>query len=234
MLSNLVISQNIIVDYKIITNGEFLNEDNRKSKAAPYFNDAFKLLSKMKMRLKGNKNKAVYWLDDYIVSDKEELSFKIAKTIIKADCKYYYDLNTNLIYCSQYIFDKDFIIQDSITNITWKLSKEAKKIGEYNCYKATSIYTVTNSKGDFKKNVEAWYTNQIPYRFGPKGFCGLPGLILQLTDDKITYVAEKIVFKKEDLIIPKITKGEIISQEKLDQLARKAMDDRRASYKKDE
>ncbi|PQJ80605.1 GLPGLI family protein [Polaribacter porphyrae] len=80
----------------------------------------------------------------------------------------------------------------------WELHKETKQIGEYLCFKATTFHTTTNPKGKiFKWNFTAWYTPQLPYKFGPIGYGNLPGLIIELQGDKFTYGVKKIEFYKD-------------------------------------
>jgi GLPGLI family protein len=40
------------------------------------------------------------------------------------------------------------------------------------------------------RNYEAWFTTQIPIPDGPYKFCGLPGLIIKISDSKNHYVFE--------------------------------------------
>jgi len=113
----------------------------------------------------------------------------------------------------------------------WELHDETKMIGDYLCFKATTFYTVTNSKGKvFKHNFTAWYTPQLPYKFGPAGYGNLPGLIMQLQGDRFTYGVEKIEFFEEDEEskenkMPKLRKLKLISDEEFEALA--AMDEKR-------
>ncbi len=63
----------------------------------------------------------------------------------------------------------------------WTLTQESKIIGGYLCFKATSPNYNGESWSDNKKfEVTAWYTPKIPVPFGPNGYYGLPGLILEL------------------------------------------------------
>jgi len=64
-------------------------------------------------------------------------------------------------------------IQDSLTNVTWKLTNEYRNIAGYDCRRANgvtldSVYVV------------AFYTDQIPISAGPSTVHGLPGMILGL------------------------------------------------------
>lgn len=65
---------------------------------------------------------------------------------------------------------------------------EFKKIDKYNCQKATT-----------KKYGRTWYayfTEDIPFQFGPYKFNNLPGLILEAYDEKQDYVFSIYSFRK--------------------------------------
>lgn len=61
-------------------------------------------------------------------------------------------------------------------NINWAISQEYKTIGGYKCLKAKTYF-----RG---RNYTAWFTEEIPISSGPWKFNGLPGLILEVIDDK--------------------------------------------------
>ncbi|AJW64130.1 Protein of unknown function (Porph_ging) [Elizabethkingia miricola] len=61
----------------------------------------------------------------------------------------------------------------------WKLGGETKKVLDYICHNATTEY-----RG---RKYIAWYATDIPINNGPYVFQGLPGLILELEDDKKEY-----------------------------------------------
>jgi GLPGLI family protein len=46
------------------------------------------------------------------------------------------------------VFGKEFLINDSLPAIAWKMEAETKKIGNYTCYKATAV--VPASQSDFR------------------------------------------------------------------------------------
>ena len=92
-----------------------------------------------------------------------------------------------------------------------------KKIGQYTCYKASYIkqeeekvfsfgnWNQTNGTNQPKKpkkmrdvEVVAWFTPEIPVSSGPSWYQGLPGLILEVSDDDTTILCTKIVMNPKE------------------------------------
>ncbi|WP_299098882.1 GLPGLI family protein [uncultured Winogradskyella sp.] len=138
---------------------------------------------------------------------------------------------------------KNFLIKDSIVSIDWKLESDTKHIGEYMCFKATytkqvpkrksisfSSNTNKKKKSDDEKEEEeavemedriitAWYTPQIPVSNGPAKYQGLPGLILEIHDGKLTVICSQIVINPEEKIeITEPTKGKQVDQQEYDDI----------------
>tara|TARA_R110001592_G_scaffold325866_5_gene606544 strand:+ start:770 stop:1621 length:852 start_codon:yes stop_codon:yes gene_type:complete len=127
---------------------------------------------------------------------------------------------------------KKFLIKDSISPIVWKLESDTKHIGEYMCFKATYTKEVPKNKFNFNSNsnvdeeneeeeepemiertITAWYTPQIPVSNGPAKYQGLPGLILEIHDGKLTIICSRIVINPEekvDIEVPE--KGKEVTQ----------------------
>ena len=122
---------------------------------------------------------------------------------------------------------------ENLENAKWKMSGESKKIGQYTCYKATYIkqeeekvfsfgnWSQTNGTNQPKKpkkmrdvEVVAWFTPEIPVSSGPSWYQGLPGLILEVSDDDTTILCTKIVMNpKEKTKIKRPKKGKVISNQ---------------------
>lgn len=96
--------------------------------------------------------------------------------------------------------------------IQWELVNESKVINGYTCYKAIAYEEVNKDDGIERKFlIEAWYSTDIPLPYGPSIYCGLPGLILELTHERgLIFKAKKIKFKKKKSPI-KRPEGRIIS-----------------------
>ncbi|WP_037315574.1 GLPGLI family protein [Salegentibacter sp. Hel_I_6] len=121
---------------------------------------------------------------------------------------------------------KTYLIEDDLVKKeNWNVTQEMKVIGKYNVYRATTTEVVENSKGKFENQVTAWFAPEIPYSFGPLGYGGLPGLILQLeinSNFPSKYTVESVEFSDKEIKI-EAPRGQRISKEEMDKMARKAM-----------
>ncbi|WP_435315560.1 GLPGLI family protein [Cellulophaga fucicola] len=108
---------------------------------------------------------------------------------------------------------KAYIVNGKIAPSNWIITKESKKIIGYNCIKATSKRTI---KG---KNLitTAWFAPNIKIPYGPNGYGGLPGVILELNLNATLYKATKIKFLKQ-VSIESIGQGKQISEEEYSKL----------------
>ncbi|UUC46807.1 GLPGLI family protein [Flavobacterium cerinum] len=152
---------------------------------------------------------------------------------------------------------KEFLINDSLAKLEWKLEGETKKIGDYNCFKATAIKPVsqsdfrnfrrkkegakkeeakkektTNFMDDFEMpkeiTITAWYTPDIPVSQGPESYWGLPGLILEVNDGRTVIVCSKVVMNSKDKVEIKASKnGKVVKQKEYDEIVVKKMEEMR-------
>jgi GLPGLI family protein len=113
--------------------------------------------------------------------------------------------------------EDEFIIIDSLQT-KWSITAETKKIESFTCYKATQEITIINAAKNIdgsakisKKIITAWFSPEIPYSFGPSGYGGLPGLILELQDENKLFGLQKLesVSANTQILLP--TKGKQIS-----------------------
>ncbi len=92
------------------------------------------------------------------------------------------------------LFDKTFIVDDSVKALKWKMTGESKMILGHNCMKAEAPQiskrmqtTMDNGKMERKEVtdtsvVTAWFAADMPVPAGPAEFQGqLPGVILELS-----------------------------------------------------
>lgn len=124
---------------------------------------------------------------------------------------------------------KLFLIKDKLEAPEWKLEKETKKIGKYTCFKATRTKEITQREfasnedevKETKKEIvtTVWYTPEIPVQHGPAEYWGLPGLILEVQEDKFSILCSEIVLNPKDTMeIEEPTKGKEVNQEEYDKI----------------
>lgn len=113
---------------------------------------------------------------------------------------------------------KDEYLIEKPMETNWVLSGESKEINDILCYKATQTITYNNGLKDFTKVVTAWYAPSIPYSFGPNGYGGLPGLILELNDRFVTFGLKRINFTESEpeIIFPE--KGKKVTYEEYENI----------------
>ena len=215
------------VIYKIETIKKIVNEktisksDTERKKALNFMNESLNLnVAKFSFRLKFNTTESAFKLIDVLESDSDfDKGYKMAKILSQADNSYYTDKETNIRIISKNAYGKDVKIKSFLDSDKWILTNNTKKIGAYLCNEATTILEVQNNKGTFKKVITAWYTLDIPYNFGPKGYGSLPGLILELSEGSFKYYVSKI--KLNTLVkIEKPSEINLIKQEELDSIGK--------------
>lgn len=113
--------------------------------------------------------------------------FKVSHVIHK-------DLSQSEVTYSDKIENINFGYKEKNPLMQWKLVNERKKILTYECYKAETTF-----RG---RNFIAWYTKDIPISDGPYKFSGLPGLILEVYDDKdnFRYQLLAVVKKPQEIL----------------------------------
>lgn len=135
----------------------------------------------------------------------------------------YKNIKSKLYYQTTELLGKIFLIKDSLHSYKWELKKETKKIGEYLCYKAVL-------KNDTEKSeVEVWYSLDIPISNGPEDLWGLPGLILEVKNDKIQLLCTKIVLNK-DVKIKIPNRGEIVSKKEYSTIENEKLEEFKKNY----
>jgi GLPGLI family protein len=82
-----------------------------------------------------------------------------------------------------------FKVSQVLPAIAWQLNTDTKQVLGYNCQKAIGAY-----KG---RVYTVWFTQDLPYSFGPWKLNGLPGVILEAEDSKKQIRFTAISVKRE-------------------------------------
>ncbi len=100
---------------------------------------------------------------------------------------WFHDFSNKTKSSQKLIARTSFVLNDSISNIEWKITNENREIAGYNCRKAVGkifddVY------------VFAFYTDEITISGGPVSVNGLPGMILGLTIPRLytSFIATKV------------------------------------------
>ncbi|HUR10441.1 MAG TPA: GLPGLI family protein [Flavitalea sp.] len=99
----------------------------------------------------------------------------------------YADYSKNTFTSFKKVFEQNFLVEDSLKKIQWKITSDTRKIAGFECRKATAI--IMDSVYVF-----AFYTDEIIVSGGPESFNGLPGMILGVAIPRIstTWFATKV------------------------------------------
>ena len=147
---------------------------------------------------------------------------RIASAIAYSDMPWYQDSRSKNALRNKKIKDSMYIVDHSVRMGGWTLHNESKEIDGYLCYKATKHHVQYYTEIEF--TIEAWYTPEIPFPYGPAGFGGLPGLILQLERSHVIYVADRLNLNPKEGIKPieELAPGRMISEDEMHLLMRRA------------
>jgi GLPGLI family protein len=137
------------------------------------------------------------------------------------------------------MFDKKFLIADSIRKLNWKLTGQTKTILGHNCQQALAqrfgkrmTMNMDNGKMERKElndtsNIVAWFTSDIAVSAGPEFPGQLPGLILALdiNEGRMVYLATEISPKVNIAAIKEPVKGKKVTAEEFKAETQKMMDE---------
>lgn len=202
----------VITYYVQLIEDENLKKELQTSKfTSSVISNTLKNLKSLEFELKFNNNESVYFIKENMSVDVSNSNYKSAKNIAGNELIYLNSKENKKLVQKTFIGDK-FLISDTLTR-NWKITAEKKHINGYLCYKAQIILTPDkiNTSG---KSITAWFTNEIPVSFGPKGYSGLPGLILELHENNLVFTCSNIKLSKNNIDISAPTEGINISRTK--------------------
>ncbi len=125
---------------------------------------------------------------------------QVTHTMIKSNLPqpfYYTNTKNQELISRQKIVRAMYLVEDILEPISWKLQQKHKKIANYNCQKAIAKY-----RG---REYTVWFTTEIPVSHGPWKLRGLPGLILEVTEEtgKYGFVANAVNLNPDKELLQK-------------------------------
>jgi GLPGLI family protein len=209
-------------NYSIIYNtyptyGSIEDEEVIKKSTVNYiFKGLDQAIRNTEFQLDINRNESFFYFKDKLYEDEK------IKRLAKSFCgssDFYINTEKNLKIKINYFAEKKYFINDT-TRYDWTIYNESKMIDNKPCYKATTIKRTLINDVIKEKEIVAWFYPEIPISFGPKGYDGLPGLIMELQDDKVTFVVSQIL-KNPKIKISKQDLTNVISEKKYIEIVRK-------------
>lgn len=219
LITNLSFSQkNIIVEYNV----KIENEDIFKNNAdlRKLMNNAIQNSKSLKFILNCNENESYFFSKNYLTTEDKLLTN--SDLIFAGYLGEIYQKKDTLFKYSNILGNNIFLKKDAKSD--WTLQNETKEINGFLCYKATSTNKIVYGEKVFNHPVTAWYCPTLPYNFGPNGYSGLPGLILELQVRNVVYGASKIELNSTETFKIETNKMKILNEKEFEEALNKLND----------
>jgi GLPGLI family protein len=190
-------------------------------------------VSNLEFLLRFDSQFALYEKNEKMSSDLDNsTSTKLAMILSGFLGPSYFDFKNRIILNKREFMGNHYLVHKSFSSIDWALTKEKFVLNNLTCYKATTTVIREGRSGIKKVNITAWYTLDINIPAGPDGYGGLPGLIIQIQDDKFVTTLKKVVFDNSATNIELPTKGIQISEKDFNKLVKEMTSKRYGSRNK--
>ena len=174
-------------------------------------------------KLQFNKTESLYKMEEKLKLDAPQASgTRVMVMGHTGQSPLYKNTSTATYIKEEDLMGRRFLVKDKLPMPEWKMEPDQKKIGNYTVYKATwtrdvEVANWDKDKGFSKittpKTTVAWYTPEIPVSHGPRDYWGLPGLIMEIQEDKFSLLCTSIVLNPKDKFTIEVpAKGREIDQ----------------------
>lgn len=170
--------------YNFISIPDSLKADSIEQKMALYINNDESLYQNLYKKSIDSMTQQKIITGDISYIDLNKI--KIPKSTIAIYKKY----DENKIIFTDRIGTSNIGYNDTFNDFDWQITNENKKLSGYNATKA-----ILKFRG---RQYTAWFTDEIPFQDGPYKFSKLPGLILELYDNKKYFHFVLLSFKKTE------------------------------------
>ena len=124
----------------------------------------------------------------------------------------YKDMTTKTMTEAKDLLAVTYIVETPVPHYDWKVFSDNKEIMGMKCYRATLNDTVT-----------AWFCPDIPISEGPDVYAGLPGLILDMEDERFIYHCMAINTNSGSVLAEK-KRGKKVSPERFEELRKQMLE----------
>jgi len=95
-----------------------------------------------------DKSASIYKEEEKLEAPGQQGGGRMMSSMMGGGGTHYKNVKTEKVIIDKEFFGKEFLISDSLPKLAWKLEGESKKIGQYNCFKATAVRPSSDS--DFR------------------------------------------------------------------------------------
>lgn len=183
-----------------------------------------KEINNIELILNFNRTSSSFGIKKELLNDSKDDYYRhLALLVTKSDKVFYIDSNKKEIIEKFSPFGEEIRLKSNYKTKQWILSNISKKINNYTCYKAsiTVDFWKEQEQKFIKLHYTAWYCPLLNFNFGPLDAVGLPGLVLEFSNKKLTYYATKITLSNDHIIITPPKEGKLITKDEYDKLAKK-------------
>ncbi len=95
-----------------------------------------------------DKSASIYKEEEKLEAPGQQGGGRMMSSMMGGGGTHYKNIKEETVIIDKEFFGKEFLINDSLPKLSWKLEGESKMIGQYNCFKATAVRPVSDS--DFR------------------------------------------------------------------------------------
>lgn len=95
-----------------------------------------------------NRSESTYKEEEKLDAPGDNGGMRMMASFMGGGGTHYKDVKEKRFLFEKEVFGKEFLIDDTLPKIKWKMEAETKKVGDYTCYKATAVVPV--DKSDFR------------------------------------------------------------------------------------
>jgi GLPGLI family protein len=193
-----------------------------------YMKQAINSLANRQYKLAFNNTEAIYIEVKALAINESPVIEAFVKGLSEFYGEVYFNQLKKSLIIKKEFSGSTFLIEKN--QINWVLAKDTIKIDDYVCYKPTTTRIIENSEGRHKLEITAWYAPEISLPYGPDGYGGLPGLILQLNNNGTITALKKLEFFNEAVDINFSLKGKRVTEDEFNSIVVKQYANRKSKY----
>jgi len=228
--------------------GRQISEEQKKRIA-----DRMKSMLEKTYILSFNKSESMYKEDEKLAAPGQGGGGRFGAIMSASNGPQYKNIKDSVFLQENELLGKNFLVNDKLKPLEWKMTGETKQIGQYTAFKATASKEASpfsfSPRGPRRNNdqastdndtpeeiklveITAWYTMQIPVNQGPGKLWGLPGLILEVHEGNTSILCTKIELNGDDAETIKMpSKGKKVSQDEYNKIAKEKMEEMRERFR---